>query len=108
MGECSLKCRFLSLGQKKIFIFLSRKEDCPKLPGGASSDVHFKGPKDMNGYIMLSFSFFFFIFWQTWGLNVRASRLLYALSHTSNPFASGYFGDRVWLFTQAAWTTILF
>jgi hypothetical protein len=28
---------------------------------------------------------------------------LYHLSHTSIPFCSGHFGDRVWLFAHAAW-----
>jgi hypothetical protein len=42
----------------------------------------------------LSLSFFFFSFWWDWGLN-SGLPALYCLSHTSNSFCSGYFGDGV-------------
>jgi hypothetical protein len=47
--------------------------------------------------LFLSFFFFFFLRWD-WGLN---SGLCAHLSHTSNPFCSGYFEDGIFkLFVQ--------
>jgi hypothetical protein len=35
-----------------------------------------------------------------------ARQAVYHLSHASNPFSSGHFGDRVSLFPRMAWTVI--
>jgi hypothetical protein len=54
---------------------------------------------------MLNFVKIFLIHFQWgWGLNsgfILAKQVLYHLSHTSNPFFFGYFGDECKLFPQA-------
>jgi hypothetical protein len=58
--------------------------------------------------LLFSYLFFFFgcIGVSTQGF-VLSRQVLYCLSHTSNSFCSVYLGDRILLFFQPAWTTIL-
>jgi hypothetical protein len=55
--------------------------------------------------LLYAISLFFLLFLRYWvwtqGFTL-AKQVLYCLSHVLRPFSSGYFGDRVSLFTQAS------